>query len=235
MKSRLPAPKTSSGLKPKAGSTLSANVIFNGRFVTAFTPLDAETAATLPQTFYRYIIDDSKADDGGDSPPASLTFTTSGQQYSVDSNGHRRALQREVVDLQQAQREQEYWEERLSQSNEIEQTALQIIQEDHESVVARDKAAAIYQMKENEMALQLAQEAQSETNSEIAQLSGNHVMSPAVEEIPEETVEAKPKRMRKRFVCRNGTWLRTKRLKRFHIGEKVVNKKGGLPAAYLEN
>ena len=72
------------------------------------------------------------------------------------------------------------------------------------------------------------------------------VVSPAVEEIPE---EAKPKRMRKRFVCRNGTWLRVKRLKRFHVGEKVyvrtsagefisigvVNKKGGLPAAYLEN
>ena len=75
------------------------------------------------------------------------------------------------------------------------------------------------------------------------------VVSPAVEEIPEEPVEAKPRRMRKRFVNRNGTWLRTKRLKRFHIGEKiyiknsagefisigVVNKKGELPAAYLEN
>jgi hypothetical protein len=181
--------------------------------------------------------------------PASLTFTTSGERYSIDADGFRRRLSREVIDLQQAQREQEYWEERLSQSNEIEQTALQIIQEDHESVVARDKAAGAYQAKENEMALQLAQEAQQEADSEIAQLSGNHVMSPAVEEIPEETVEAKPKRMRKRFVCRNGTWLRVKRLKRFHIGEKVyvrnsagefisigvVNKKGGLPAAYLEN
>jgi hypothetical protein len=61
--------------------------------------------------------------------------------------------------------------------------------------------------------------------------------------------EAAPKKqMRVRYVCRNGTWLRTKRLKRFHVGEKVyikdasgkfevagkVNKAGHLPAVYAE-
>ena len=57
------------------------------------------------------------------------------------------------------------------------------------------------------------------------------------------------KRNRRHLVNRNGVWLRTKRLKKFHIGEKVfvrnsagefevigkVNKNGRLPAAYLED
>ena len=116
------------------------------------------------------------------------------------------------------------------------------------------------------MALQLAREAQREADS---QLSGNHMISPSIGDRPddvlpsarqsnhtptEEQSEAdvampKPRRMRKRFVCRNGTWLRTKRLKHFRTGEPVfvrngprefvqigvVNKKGGLPACYLED
>jgi hypothetical protein len=55
--------------------------------------------------------------------------------------------------------------------------------------------------------------------------------------------------MRKRYVCRNHTWLRTKRLKTFHPGESVfvkdsqgqfkkigvISKRGKVPAAYLEN
>jgi hypothetical protein len=167
----------------------------------------------------------------------------------IDANGFRRRLSAEVIDLQQAQREQEYWEQRLSEPSEQERVAMQIVQQDHENLVNRDKAAAIYQAKEQDQANALAVAAQQEQDAEISQLSGNHVISPAVGGIPEEPVEAKPRRMRKRFVNRNGTWLRTKRLKRFHVGEKVfirnsagefisigvVNKRGGLPAAYFEN
>lgn len=62
--------------------------------------------------------------------------------------------------------------------------------------------------------------------------------------------EAKPvRKMRKRYVNRNGVWLRVKRLKRFHPGEKVyvkdadqkfqvigqVSKSGKPPAIYLED
>jgi hypothetical protein len=52
-----------------------------------------------------------------------------------------------------------------------------------------------------------------------------NLVTPSVEEIqiPEEP-EPKPRKIRKRFVNRNGTWLRTKRLKRFHPGEKVYVK-----------
>ena len=76
-----------------------------------------------------------------------------------------------------------------------------------------------------------------------------NLVTPSVEEIqiPEEP-EPKPRKIRKRFVNRNGTWLRTKRLKRFHPGEKVyvksktgkfevigqVNKNGKPPACYVE-
>jgi len=56
---------------------LSVNVIFAGRFGTALTPLDQETAATLPVKFYRYLIGD-KADNGEESP-ASLNYTINTQ------------------------------------------------------------------------------------------------------------------------------------------------------------
>src|SRR4030095_7780091 len=93
------------------------------------------------------------------------------------------------------------------------------------------------------------QEAQQEADAAISQLS-NSMMSPTVDESPDfqpvEMPYPKPKRMRKRYVNRNGTWLGTKRLKKFYIAEPVyiknaagefeqirtVNKKGGLPAAY---
>jgi hypothetical protein len=96
------------------------------------------------------------------------------------------------------------------------------------------------------------QEAQQEADADISQLS-NSMMSPTVDESPDfqpvEMPYPKPKRMRKRYVNRNGTWLGTKRLKKFYIAEPVyiknaagefeqirtVNKKGGLPAAYLED
>jgi hypothetical protein len=179
-----------------------------------------------------------------------------GESFSVDEFGHRRSIRREALNLARAQEEQELLEQRLSQSNEIERAAMEIIQEDHELVVARDKAAAAFRAKEQDQANALAVAAQQEQDAEIAQLSGNHMMSPSIGEVPNvaappnlEMPEPQPRRMRKRFVCRNGTWLRTKRLKRFHVGEKVyvrnstgqftsigvVNKKGGLPAAYLEN
>jgi len=107
MKAKLPAPQTSSGLKPKAGSMLSANVIFNGRFVTAFTPLDSQTAATLPATFFRYLIDD-----GEKLPSLNYTINT---QYDVDANGLRRPkhIQREIIRLEQADLEQRRIEEAL--------------------------------------------------------------------------------------------------------------------------
>jgi hypothetical protein len=253
-------PKTSSGLKPKAGSRLSVNAIFAGAFYHAETPLSAELAKVLPEIFFKYLIPEPEPDPEA-AGPASLTYQIN-TSYNIDQHGHRRPknVEREIINLQLAQQQQELLEQRLSESNAQEEAALAIVQQDFESAVARDRAQAEYAAKERANADEHARKLIAEDQFDVSE----SVVSPAVTEMPNlqptEDVpipdpgqqlvtpeKAKP-RMRKRFVNRNGTWLRTKRLKRFHVGEKVyvknasgfevigtVNKRGGLPACYLED
>jgi hypothetical protein len=119
--------------------------------------------------------------------------------------------------------------------------ALVVVQDEHEALVQGQIAQAQARANRGDAADEWLKQQQQE-NADAEGFSPN-----AVEEIPEP--QSKPKRMRKRYVCRNRTWLRTRRLKRFHVGEKVyvknasgqfevigtVNKRGHLPVAFLED
>jgi hypothetical protein len=72
--------------------------------------------------------------------------------------GDRRIFNAKIIRLEQAAIEQERLEKDLLESNEAERTALEIIQSDYESGVARDRAAAEYKAKEAQMADQFARE-----------------------------------------------------------------------------
>ena len=164
----------------------------------------------------------------------------------MDEFGHRRSIRREALNLTYADERQRRLEEALSaEPDAVTKSAMAEIAAAHEANAAQHIAEAQFRARQNDLADQAAKEFTEEQQMDVTE----SVVSPAVEEIPEPESEPKPRRMRRRFVCRNGTWLRIKRLKRLHIGEKVyvrnsagefisigvVNKRGGLPAAYLEN
>jgi hypothetical protein len=148
---------------PPGHFTLAVNMIYNSQFVHAGTAMPLARLKEIPATLRKeqYIIrhdPNASIESPADDAPASLTFTTSGQQYSVDEQGFRRAknVEREIIRLQQADDEQRMIEGALSQSNEQEQAALAIVQSDFESAVAREHAAAAYRARKNDMGLQLA-------------------------------------------------------------------------------
>jgi hypothetical protein len=169
------------GNPPADHFCLAVNMIFGGVFHHAGTPMPlVELASISPNLRQEHCIIRHSESAADDDAPASLNYVI-GTQYDIDGNGLRRPkhIAREIIDLQLAQQQQKLLEQVLSQSNEQEEAALRIVQEDHESVVARDKAVATFRAKEQDQANELAVAAQQEQDAEISQLSRN-VMSPTI-------------------------------------------------------
>ena len=185
-----------------------------------------------------------------------------GQSYNVgrDDRLRQRHLQREASQLNAIANEQEALEEAIAA--EIEHpdaavaAALQIAEEDHQAAIGLQTAQAKINAQRQAEANQHLEEQQA-AESTLADDEGfalpsdeseNETSKSEPAQQPDWSPQPKPKRLlKKRFVNRNGVWLRTKRLKRFHVGEKVwvrnsagdfevigkVNKNGMLPAAFV--
>ena len=239
-------------------------MIFGGAFHSAGVPKPLSELEKIPAVLRKphYILRHDPDYQSPDNLTPSLNIQL-GEQMSVDEFGHRRSkkIQREALNLAAADEQQRQLEESLGQRNETEEEALRIIQEDHEIMVARDKAAAIYQAKQNDMSLQLAREAQEEQDSEIAQLS-NNLTSPTIETesdaylnqepdiAPKQHLESEPqpKKVRTRYVKRFGNQMVRARKVKCRIGEEVfvkdgdaqftkigkVSKRGKLPTVYVQ-
>ena len=228
------------------------NAIFNGRFVFAGTVLDQPTLATLPATFKKYLV---PAESESDQPEQIATNFQLNTSYRVGREGRllQRNLERQATEQASAAQFQDAVEEQLQDSLENpDQTtaaALEEVQYAHESAVAKQVAEAQAAARRREMDEEAAKQFIAEQD---AMLIDEHPVSPTIEPAPPEwspQQQSKPRRMRKRYVCRNHIWCATKRLKKFYVGEKVfvrnsagefevigkVNKNGRLPAAYLED
>ena len=140
-----PAPSgasTSSGIPIK----FSVNVVIPAgiagpiaRFLQAGSESPFRDVSEVPPSLRPFIASDVDELGELDDSPRSLNYTLN-TVYSVDANDRRRArgIEREVVDLQRAQEEQQYWEEALSaEPSEQVKAAMKIIQQDHELSVGR--------------------------------------------------------------------------------------------------
>ena len=127
--------------------------------------------------------------------------------------------------------------------------AMEQAREEEEALVQRQISEGIYLAKEKDAADEAAKQFIEEGNQN-GSADADYMVTPNVSSVePKEwrPSAAKPRKMRKRFVCRNGTWLRTKQLKKFKPGEAVwvrngpgnfeqigtVDESGSLPTAYL--
>ena len=127
-----------------------------GCYVAANTASPYHSVNQVPFNLRPFIVEGDELDNERDDEPTSLTYTLN-QQYAVGEDGRRgRSLQREVIRLEQAAAEQEYWEQRLAESNEQEQAALEIIQQDHELSIARDTAIATARARERDLSTEHA-------------------------------------------------------------------------------
>jgi hypothetical protein len=243
---------------PPAGHFLTTvSMIHSGRFFHAGQPMPLSELQKIPANLRkkRYLLfpDPDAKPANGDDAPQNLLFTTD-TQYSVSPEGdrhHQREVARKInleemrIEAEQQLEEQIRYE--IEHPDEQTAKALEIAEEDYRMSVQAQISNQSYQAKEREAADQQAKELIAEQDAEISSLSQN-VISPAVEDIAEEPV--KPvRKMRKRYVNRNGVWLRVKRLKRFQPGENVyvknadqkfqvigqVSKSGKPPAIYLED
>jgi hypothetical protein len=156
------APATSS----KTPIKFSVNVVLpagvagspTARFLQAGTESPFRSINEVPSGLRGFImsgVDDQP--DQQDESPVSLNFILN-SQYAIGEDGRRgRSLQREVVRLEQAAAEQEYWQERVGELTETEEAALKAVQQDRELSIGRDIAEAQYRQREREMATEHAE------------------------------------------------------------------------------
>jgi hypothetical protein len=236
---------------------LSVNAIFDRRFIHAGQVLDAETLSAMPSMFRRYIIPVESESEEPEQVATNFQLNTS---YRVGREDRllQRHLEQQAVQQAAAAQFQDAIEAQLE--HEIEHpaetiaAALADVEDQHNSDVQRQIAEASAAARQHEMADEAARQFLVEQDEMI--VDDNHQSaSPAenfeiAEPKPESEWSPKPKRMRKRYINRNGVWCRTKRIRHFKSGEPVyvrngpndfekigvVNRHGRLPAApYLEN
>jgi hypothetical protein len=233
-------------------------MIYNGTFFPAGQPRPLSELEHIPPTLRKpeYIIKHDASMESADTEadsPASLSYTL-GTQYSVDERGHRRAIQREIINLERMRQQQEAIENALNAEPDAQtQAALAEVQAAHDTIAARDIAEAQFEAQERGNADEFAKQSSEEQDAEIALLSGN-VMSPTVDEAPNveptphvEMPDPKPK-LRKRYLRRGAVWMAAKKIRHYKPGENVcvknadgqfvlagkVGKKGSLPMIPME-
>jgi len=234
-------------------STLSVNAIFavrgTSRFVHAGIPLDAETLSAMPPNIQRYLVPAESESESDQEPVASFQL---GKVYSVDRNDRLRQRQvaRQATEQAAAAQFQDAMEahlqEQLENPDQTTAAAMEQIQDQHEAVVGRQIAEAAAAAKRREMDDEAAKQFIAEQD---AMLIDENPVSPAIHEEPASEWKPKPRKMRVRFLCRNGVWLRAKRVKNLRIAEPVfvrdgpgdfvqigkVNSKKHLPVSYVED
>ncbi len=148
------------------------------RFLQAGADSPFRSLDEVPPILLPFIASSDEPDPEPDDLPPSLNYTVN-TSYDIDSRGFRRSrVGREIVRLEQAAAEQEYWEQRLAESNEQEEAALKIVQEDHEIGVARDRALAEYAAKERDLSVEHAKRAIDEDQTHD---DDNLMVSPSIE------------------------------------------------------
>jgi hypothetical protein len=203
--------------------SLIHNTIVGGKFYTAGDPINE---AILPPNLRKYIA----AKPGRRAPPPTehnLMFEAN-RPYSLDSETGfmkpapgRQAAEMEAIAFQDDLITEEAANREVS---ETEAAAMAQATEDYQADVQRQKTNAEYQAKQSEAAQEYVRE-QQDANVESGEFDqwdsrredATNVVSP----------EAKPKRpMLKRYINRNGMWLRVQKLKRRHPGEVVYVREG---------
>ena len=227
---------------------LAVNMISKGRFLHAGVPMPLSELETIPPNLRKpeFIIrHDPRLDPGPDDSPRSLTFRLN-TPYALDEDGNRRQarhFQREAAQLEAiADQEAGIAEELQNANDDLDPVIAEQIQDAHDSLVQRQIAERQAAARQREMDEQAAREFIAEQDALVVDDS----VAPAIREEP--IAAPKPRKMRVRFVCRNGTWLRAKKMKNLKIGEPVfvrtgrnnfenigqVDELGHLPACYLE-
>ena len=212
--------------------SLNVNAIFDGRFVFAGTVLDQQTLATLPATFKKYIVPAESESDEAEQVVTNFQMNT---PYGVDQNGRlrQRNVERQVSEQIRAAQFQEAMEEQLAHEiehpDEATKVALEVVADRHQAQVGLEIAQQKFKAKQREMDEEAARQCVEE-DPMLVDDNLNLPVSPTIHEnqILKQPADWKPqpKRMRKRYVCRNNTWLRTKNLKRFRPGEAVFVRNG---------
>ena len=157
------APPTAPVPEGKQPIVFSANVALPpgiagspiGRFLPAGAESPFRSISEVPPNLLPFIVQSSdRPDPEQDHGPQSLTYTL-GTNYDIDSRGFRRSrVGREFINLQQQAETERAWERALSEPSESERQAMEIVQQDFEAGVARDRAEAESRAKEAEMAVE---------------------------------------------------------------------------------
>jgi hypothetical protein len=251
--------ETAYPLPPPGMFVATIAMIHSGKYFHPGEPMPLSELSKIPpnlrkKRFLKFHDPHVSIPNGGDAP-RNLIYETN-TQYSVSPEGDRHH-QREVagkinleamrIEAEQQLEEQIKYE--IEHPDEQTAKALAIAEEDYRMSIQGQIASQSYLAKEREAADQQAKALAEEDQIDVTQ----NLVTPTIEEVEEwtPTPATKPvvRKMRKRFVNRNGTWLRVKRLKHFHVGEKVyvknadqkfqvigqVNKNGKPPACYLED
>ena len=225
---------------------LAVNMIAGGKFLNAGQPMPLAQLSEIPANLRKekYIIRHSNAEP----EPEVVTNFQMNTVYGVDQDDRlrRRHVERQATEQAAAADFQDAIEAQLADEienpDETVASALALAAEDHQASVGLQRAQAEAAARRREMDEEAARQFIAEQD---AMLVDDDSVVPAEEQIP---VAPGPRKMRKRFVNRKGTWLRAQKLKHRIPGEDVfvreskgqflkigvVDQAGRLPVCYLE-
>ena len=199
--------------------------------MAAGTVLPLKEFSKVPKILQKkqyFLFPDGKATSASEPEPAQLNYTLN-TQYSVNDTGHRRAIEREVINLNRAQEEQEPIEEALAvEPDEQTKAAMAIAEEEHQMMVQGEIANQQFKAKERERADEVARDFVKEQQTDDL-ADANHMVTPNVSApAPEEwTPQLSRPKLRRRFVQRGSVFRRAKDANvKLKIGERVFVKTG---------
>ena len=238
---------------PPGHFCLAVNMIAKGRFLHAGVMMPLAELSAIPPNLRKpeFIIrHNPNLDPEPDDSPRSLTFTLN-TPYAVDEDGNRRQarhLQRQAAQLEAiADQEEAVAEELQNENDNLDPVIAEQIQDAHDALVQRQIAEGQAAARQREMDEEAARQFIAEQDQMLVDDDNAFVSPTTIDEAPIPAAP-KPRKMRVRFLCRGGTWLRAKRIKNLKIGEPVfvrtgrnsfekigeVDECGHLPACYLE-
>jgi hypothetical protein len=237
--------KSSSSPGASGEIRLTCSTILNGELFPFDTVLPFATVDDLREFVRPYVIRNAEAPSEPVSHERDLSFRLH-QSYGVDSEGYRFGdVDRQAAQMESVEAERARIEAAMNQPpDQTVADALELARIDHATNIERQKAQteATARRQDAEQAWIREQQERDAANADVDGFSS------ASDQPAEDLEQPKPKKMRKRFLNRNGTWLRATRVSRKKIGEAVyvrngpgdfiqvgvVNKHGRLPAMCLE-
>jgi hypothetical protein len=232
-------------MKAASPLCLQHNAIFAGRFIRSGEVLDEQTLASLPATLRKYLIPVAAESEEPEQVVAGFQLNTS---YRLDREGRMlaRNLERQAADQASAAEFADAMEAQvISEIENPDQTiadALAQAQADHDASVNLQIAQAEIDARRAREATEHFETKQS-AESVLADAEG---YSPSLDE-DAEISRQQPKRLRTRYVLRDGEYVRAKKVATLRINEQVfvkegtsyvavgkVNRKRKLPLIYVQ-